>query len=312
MNNAAFIERAFTQRGPKVWAGFSHPVSHNLAGLLCGHQFSKWRYGGMLRHSEAGMLYRWAQRLPANSTVVEIGCYGGLSTCYLAKGCLKNGSRVVSIDPFDSDLAKQAQLTDHAVSLKQKPSRSLVYERLKAHGLHRRVELIEGYSQEVVKDWGRLIDFLWIDGNHEQAYQDYLDWSPFLSSRARVAIHDAHPVYGLNNVAEAARAIFHNDDEWTQLEHVKSILTAVRKEPVSVEAIPHRRAPGKQKLDATPPNGDDVGEPSPTVHVRTDAAHRRTDRNAVVAERAPARQTVEHQTVEHQTVEHQTVEESDG
>ena len=209
-------------------AGFSRPFYHNLAGLLYGHRFNKANYGGMIRHSEAGMLYRWAAKLPGNSVIVEIGCYGGLSTSYLATGCAVNGSKVYAIDPFASDLDLQAIRTDHKVSLQSKPSRDQVARRLKDTGMAEYVELIEGYSQEIVKSWNRPIDFLWIDGNHDRAYEDYTDWAPFLKPRARVGVHDAHPVYGLARVAEAAQKIFRSE-EWVKLEHVKSIITGVRK-----------------------------------------------------------------------------------
>jgi predicted O-methyltransferase YrrM len=174
------------------------------------------------------MLYLWARELPKDSTIVEIGCYAGLSTSYLAKGCLENCGTVFSIDPFDSALPTQEELCDGEVALKNKPSRELVLRRLKDHGLADRVVLIEGFSQDVVKSWSRSIHFLWIDGNHDQAYQDYADWSPFLARRARVALHDAHPRYGLERVARDANRIF-SSDQWTRLEHVKGILTGVLK-----------------------------------------------------------------------------------
>ena len=228
MTNRAFVDRAFRERGPKMIFGFSRPFYHNLAGVLYGHRFDKGRYGGMIRHTEAAMLYQWARRLPPHSTIVEIGCYAGLSTSYLASGCLENGSKVYAIDPFDSKMAQQTELSDRCVPLEDKPSRLFVAERLKTCGLSERVELIEGFAEQVVKTWSRRIDFLWIDGNHDRAYQDYLDWAPFLNPRARVAIHDAHPRYGLPQVAEAARRIF-SAEEWGQLEHVKGIMTGVRK-----------------------------------------------------------------------------------
>jgi predicted O-methyltransferase YrrM len=225
--NREFFARAFGNQGPKVWNGFSRPLYHNVMGLLHGHKFSKMGYGGMIRHTEAAMLTKWAGEIPEGGTIVEIGCYGGLSTSYLCLGASRRRGRIYSIDPFDSDLDKQAQLTDHAVALENKPTRAMVRQRLEALGAGDRVELIEGYSQEVVKTWNRPIDFLWIDGNHDQAWQDYQDWAPFLNPRARVGLHDAHPRYGILKVAEDAQRIF-SSDEWEQLEHVKSIITGVR------------------------------------------------------------------------------------
>lgn len=227
MNPEQFLNRAWSGSGPKVVSGFSRPFYHNLAGILHGHKFGKRAYGGMMRHTEAAMLYRWARQLPAGSTILEIGCYGGLSASYLAAGVKGTPSRVYAIDPFDSDLGTQAALTDHKVALENKPSRELVKSRLAQFSLDDYVELIEGYSQDIAKTWDKPIDFLWIDGNHEQAWQDYLDFRSFLKPGARVAVHDAHPRYGYDEVVRDVRKIF-ADGEWTQFEHVKSIITAVK------------------------------------------------------------------------------------
>lgn len=222
-----FLDKAFYSKGPKLLSGFSRPVFHNLMGMLYGHQFSKSEYGGMIRHTEAAMLYRWARCLKPGSTIVEIGCYGGLSTCYLAKGLRQNqDSRLFSIDPFNSDLEKQNQLSDGCVELQDKPTKELVYKRLASHGLTNNVTLIQGYSQDVAKNWDQniTIDFLWIDGNHEQAYQDFVDFKPFLNPGALVAVHDAHPRYGYQTVVDDVRKIFADDHDWQNLEHVKSII----------------------------------------------------------------------------------------
>ena len=228
MSNAEFLEKAFAD-GSKLVSGFSRPLFHNLAGIVFGRKFDKHHYGGMLRHTEAGMLYLWARELPPGSTVVEIGCYGGLSTSYLAAGIKgKQGSMVYAMDPFGSDLQQQAELTDHRVILDQKPTIDLVRQRMSEAGYGDYVTLIEGYSQNVAKEWEHPIDFLWIDGNHEQAFQDYLDFKPFLVAGARVAVHDAHPRYGYDSVVRDVRKIFAEDHEWRDLEHVKSIISGVR------------------------------------------------------------------------------------
>jgi hypothetical protein len=90
-------------------------------------------------------------------------------------------------------------------------------------------DLIEGYSQEVARTWNETtrIDFLWIDGNHEQAYRDFVDFKPHLNRGARVAIHDAHPRYGYASVVEDVRKIFAEDDAWREMEHVKSVITGI-------------------------------------------------------------------------------------
>ncbi len=229
MKNNEFLEKAFSNSGPKVITGFSRPIYHNIMGLLHGHQYDKKTYGGMIRHTEAGMLFQWARMLPPEAVVVEIGCYGGLSTSYLLSGLSAgSGGMVFAIDPFNSNLEKQVELTDSRVSLEQKPSKGLVSDRLVASGFEGMFDLIEGYSQDVASSWSRPIDFLWIDGNHEQAYQDFLDFKAHLKPESRVAVHDAHPRYGYQLVVDDVWKIFANDDEWQSLEHVKSIISGIR------------------------------------------------------------------------------------
>lgn len=226
MTGNEFLERAWRDRGPKIISGFSRPLYHNLMGLLHGYRFDKNAYGGMIRHTEAGMLTRWASQVPTGGTIVEIGCYGGLSTSYLLTGLKKNGGKIYAIDPFNSELDKQAELSDNCVPLEQKPTKKLVASRLENNGFGGMFQLIEGFSQEAARNWDPSIkiDFLWIDGNHEQAYQDFKDFEPHLAPRARVAVHDAHPRYGYEAVVADVKRIF-NSRKWDNLEHVKSIIS---------------------------------------------------------------------------------------
>jgi len=228
MSNAEFFQRAYSENGPKVISGFSRPVYHNLMGILYGHQFDKMGFGGMIRHTEAGMLYEWASEVPQGGTIVEIGCYGGLSTSYLVKGSENRDVRICSIDPFNSDLETQAELTDGCVELDDKPTKELVAQRMAKLGAADRVTLIEGFSQEAVKDWKGEIDFLWIDGNHDQAYLDFTDWSPFLKVGGRIGFHDSHPRYGYPQVAKDVEKALESPAHWGQLEHVKSIISAIK------------------------------------------------------------------------------------
>lgn len=224
-----FLEKAWQDQGPKIINGFSRPVYHNLKGLLHGYKYDKKAYGGMIRHTEAGMLTEWGLQVPAGGVIVEIGCYGGLSTSYLLRGLKRKGGKLYAIDPFNSDLDKQALLSDDCVPLEDKPTKEVVAQRLNENGFSGMFELIEGYSQEVAKQWDPSIkiDLLWIDGNHERAYQDFKDFEPFLAPGARVAVHDAHPRYGYEAVVRDVKKIF-NEGRWSELEHVKSIISGRR------------------------------------------------------------------------------------
>lgn len=229
MSANEFLDNAWKESGPKVISGFSRPVYHNMMGLLRGYKYDKLKYGGMIRHTEAGMLTTWASEVPEGGVVVEIGCYGGLSTSYLLTGLKKRNGKIYAIDPFNSDLGKQEDLSDKCVPLEDKPTKELVAQRLAANGFDGMFELCEGFSQEVAAAWDPSvkIDFLWIDGNHEQAYQDFKDFEKHLNPGARVAVHDAHPRYGYEAVVRDVRKIF-ADGSWSGLEHVKSIISGIR------------------------------------------------------------------------------------
>lgn len=229
MDPIQFLEFSWNKKGLKLFSGFSQPVYHNIQGILNGRKYDKRAYGGMIRHTEAAMLTHWAGQVPKAGVVVEIGCYGGLSTSYLLRGLQKKNGHIYGIDPFARDLSRQADLTDNCVSLDDKPSKTLVEQRLENNGFKGRFTLIEGFSQEAAREWNPAvkIDFLWIDGNHEQAYRDFKDFEPHLNPGARVAVHDAHPRYGYMTVVNDVRRIF-AEGQWSDMEMVKSIITGRR------------------------------------------------------------------------------------
>jgi len=229
MDSMQFLEKSWQKKGFKLFSGFSQPVLHNVQGLLNGRKYDKRAYGGMIRHTEAAMLTRWARQVPEAGVIVEIGCYGGLSTSYLLRGLQKTNGHIFGIDPFARDLNKQADLSDNCVSLDDKPSKALVEQRLEHNGFKGMFTLIEGFSQEAARDWDPAvkIDFLWIDGNHKQAYQDFKDFEHHLNPGARVAVHDAHPRYGYMAVVNDVRKIF-AEGTWSDMEMVKSIITGLR------------------------------------------------------------------------------------
>lgn len=166
---------------------------YKAAALLQGIRDPRPHFTGLLSYDEGLLLARLARAVPADGTIVEIGCYGGLSTAYLLEGSRRNGARVHSIDPFDADLDTQQQDRTNLIPGGRKPSRAEVGQRLRSFG-HDRFELIQGFSHDVVRTWDGPIDLLWIDGNHEyQAVKrDYEQWSPFVKLGGFLAFHDAN------------------------------------------------------------------------------------------------------------------------
>jgi len=53
--------------------------------------------------------------------------------------------------------------------------------------------LIKNYSHEVVKEWNKKIDLLFIDGGHlyEDVKRDFEQWSRFLTPDGRILLHDS-------------------------------------------------------------------------------------------------------------------------
>lgn len=174
-----------------------------ILGLKEGLLSYKSEFTGMLSLPEGVELYKLAKTLPQNATVVEIGCYGGLSAAFLLSGLSNRGGKLTSIDPFDSSIIRQKKFISKISEkeykkieisfLKNKPSKSEVEKKLKSKGFQN-FTLIKDFSFSAVKSWDKKIDLLWIDGNHEYSAvkKDFLDWSPFLKKGAVIAFHDAN------------------------------------------------------------------------------------------------------------------------
>ena len=157
--------------------------------------------------SEREYLFNIASNLKKNSNILEIGTYRGGFTLFLSKGAEISKSKVYSIDPFDICPERQLCESDGSffcTSSLRKPSLEEVKRNLTSNGVNGNMELIQGFSLEVSHHWNRPnIDFLFIDGNHKQAKQDYLSWRPHLNQGALVAFHDSnHPYYGRQDVTE--------------------------------------------------------------------------------------------------------------
>lgn len=61
----------------------------------------------MLSLNERIFLFKLAKKYSKRGKILEVGCYAGGSTYFLAMGALVNNSKVFSIDPFRLALKKQ-------------------------------------------------------------------------------------------------------------------------------------------------------------------------------------------------------------
>lgn len=200
---------------------------------------------GMISLPECATLHRLATSLPKKSVVLEIGSYGGLSSAYLLSGMQKKNSFLYSIDPFGSDIDIQKKIVGkyknmdyrevEYASLKKKPTKLKVSRTLKGLGFSN-FKLVEGYSFDVVKKWNKIINLLFIDGNHEYKIvkKDFLDWTKFLKKGGIVVLHDANNLnylpkwnWGLEGPTKVASA-FINPPKWVNIGRIDSAVYATK------------------------------------------------------------------------------------
>jgi len=109
---------------------------------------------------------------------VEIGCLDGFSTVHILDF---SKLHLTVIDPIIPD-SMEASLIG---------SMDRLTHNLKPYGT--RVNFIRDYSWNVVKGWKTLLDFLFIDGDHNYSavLRDYREWAPHLRVGGLLAVHDS-------------------------------------------------------------------------------------------------------------------------
>lgn len=170
----------------------------------------------LLMHPEKEYLFKLAETTNHGGSIVEIGCYAGGSAYFLGRGAEISGIHVYCVDPFASFKERQDKEYGRPDYFPKKPSRQEVEDALVKCGLEQTVTLIEGFSQDVSKQWTNgKVSLLWIDGNHTQAAQDFYAWKPHLAPEALIVFHD------VTTREEVARDL----DEIVKKENMKIVAT---------------------------------------------------------------------------------------
>jgi predicted O-methyltransferase YrrM len=141
-----------------AWAGLRFPIAqHTLA------------------EHEALMRYSCGARC-----AVEIGVAEGASAAGLREAMSPDGALYL-VDPFHLSRVRVLNFLKRAA------------QRAVHSAGNGRTTWIESFSYDAVREWNLPIDFLLIDGDHqEQAVErDWQDWSPFVTQDGIVAFHDA-------------------------------------------------------------------------------------------------------------------------
>jgi predicted O-methyltransferase YrrM len=185
---------------------------------------------GWLTVNEAIELYELARSVPAREpVVVEIGSWQGKSSVVLGKG-LQHKERAVlyCVDPFNG-AGDPASEEDYR--RRQQQAMTVLRERftdnLDRNGVRELVEILQGYSHDVVKNFERPIDLLFIDGNHD--YQavlaDFRDWTPMVVSGGLICMHDVgNPaIPGPQQVVDEE---LRECRDWVEQRHVDSLFIA--------------------------------------------------------------------------------------
>ncbi|HUS80125.1 MAG TPA: class I SAM-dependent methyltransferase [Armatimonadota bacterium] len=156
---------------------------------------------GWLCDAEAEFLIRAIVEHPTGGLCVDMGSFAGRSSACLAFACKLrgDGSRVVSIEPFDSIHTRQARVTEETywANLRRLGLESYVTQH---------VERSPGAARHVADASACLI---FIDGDH--AYQsvaaDLAAWLPKLQRGGVLAMHDFRRGWILGQVWEAAHDV---------------------------------------------------------------------------------------------------------
>lgn len=146
------------------------------------------RVEGWLHPSEATMLARAAERVPAGGCVVEIGSYRGLSTLLLAYGAWRgNMAEVYAVDhhPYlqysSTGMYGPNDLAEYYRNVSSSPYGSLI-----------RTVNLQSICAAMAFDGGS-VDMVFIDGAHDYAsvISDLRSWAPKLKRGGLLLMHDS-------------------------------------------------------------------------------------------------------------------------
>lgn len=158
---------------------------------------------------KARVLPDYAEKVPENGVIVEIGSYMGASMAVLGLSS-KNSVKVYCVE-----LNVLPELTSN----------------IKKYGLSDRVIVLPGSSVGVAKEWHLPIDLLFIDADHgyDSAMMDSEAWTPFLKENGVVAWHDyGYPLFDCPNVKPAVDDFMKEHAEFEEV-HVEPYIYVARK-----------------------------------------------------------------------------------
>jgi MMP 1-O-methyltransferase len=136
---------------------------------------------GWLTAKEGEFLFETAKKCSTRGVIVEIGSFKGKSTVWLALGSKEGKKTMVhAIDPFgENESVIKVNFNEFMENIKNADVNDIVNP-------------IVSTSADVVKNWNKAVEFIFIDGNHDYEFvkQDFLLWYPHLVDGGTIAFHD--------------------------------------------------------------------------------------------------------------------------
>jgi predicted O-methyltransferase YrrM len=182
--------------------------------------------------SEDRALRRWAHD---RSTVVEIGVAEGGSAIALIASMGGSGSLYL-IDPFHLSRFKW-------INSPKRAAHAALAAAVRKSSVSRQgvtVAWIEDFSSRVAERWTQPIDFLFIDGDHDETavLRDWENWNKFVVPRGIVAFHDARVFPGgwtatVDGPVRVVNSLFRQKkiEGWKIVEEVHSLVILEKTEP---------------------------------------------------------------------------------
>ena len=158
---------------------------------------------GWFNHREMTQVYDFVRNLPKDGLIVELGTWKGRSTLFfrLANPDIK----IITIDAcekFWSSPAPAEEITPGIVELGN-------------------IEYIQKYTSEVVKDFDKEIDFMFIDHEHtfNGVTKALFRWADFVKVGGYILFHDSHSKkeFPHNGVFPAVNEWLEDNDDWEEV-----------------------------------------------------------------------------------------------
>lgn len=155
---------------------------------------------------------------------VEIGCMDGYSTAHILEA---SQLRLTSIDPFIGD-----SMAPHLIGQEKRFWQNLAPWK-------DRIALCVDYSWNVVVHWDRMLDFLFIDGDHAymSVMRDFEQWTRLLKFGGVLAMHDSRMFrpgganFHLGPSTVARDLVYNKQDQWEIIGEAFSLTVARKKTP---------------------------------------------------------------------------------